>query len=396
MRNVEEHIPSNWQVKKFENVAYLRHGYQFRTYDFTEEGVKVFKITQIKSEGSIDISGCSLISEERLEYFERVKLSRGDILMALTGATIGKIARFNSDETILQNYRVGNFFPLNDQELNKDFFYYFLSSDFFFNQILARQTQSAQQNIGKEEINQMSLILPPLPTQKRIAEILGALDDKIELNLQMNKTLEEMAMALYKHWFVDTSSTQSIPLSDYIELNPRLSIKKKQSAKFVEMKAVPENNPCISYYFMKEFNSGTKFQNDDTLFARITPCLENGKTGFVDFLENGETGFGSTEFLILRAKEKISPYYVYCLSRDEEFRKHAIGTMVGTSGRQRVQNEPLMNYMVSKIDLDIMTSYHDTVAPYFKMIHNNTIENQTLTELRDYLLPILVSGEVIV
>ena len=154
-------IPEDWEVVKFRDYVELRHGYQFRQYDFTKGGIKVFKITQIKGDGSIDLSDCSFIDGSRVDEFRGIILKKGDILMALTGATIGKIARFKEEKEIyLQNYRVGNFIPLNENNLSKDFLYFFLCSNLFLNQMFARITQSAQQNIGKEEINNMVLILP--------------------------------------------------------------------------------------------------------------------------------------------------------------------------------------------------------------------------------------------
>src|SRR5436853_4416145 len=82
----------------------------------------------------------------------------------------------------------------------------------------------------------------------------------------------------------------------------------------------------------RDGRSGSKFRNGDTLLARITPCLENGKTGFVDFLPEGEVGRGSTEFIVLRSK-RVTPEFVYCLARTYEFRENAIKSMVGSSGR---------------------------------------------------------------
>ncbi|NPD86027.1 hypothetical protein HNS38_14735 [Lentimicrobium sp. L6] len=191
-------IPKDWEAVEFSSVAELKHGFQFRTHDFTDDGVKVFKITQINKNGSVDISACDFIDADRLKDFEKYILHKGDILMALTGATIGKIARYYENEICLQNYRVGNFFSQDNDVLSKDYLYHFLTSKYFFNQILARQTQSAQQNIGKDEINKMVLFLPPLSIQNKIATILTSLEDKIELNRQMNQTLEETAQTLFQ------------------------------------------------------------------------------------------------------------------------------------------------------------------------------------------------------
>ena len=188
---------------------------------------------------------------------------------------------------------------------------------------------------------------PHLPTQTRIAAILSALDDKIELNRQTNATLEAIAQAIFKEWFVDfrfpgatgemqDSELGPIPkewrvgrLEDICELNPLLSLKKGTLAKYVEMKNLSQSSLSVEKHREREFASGSKFQNGDTLLARITPCLENGKTGFVDFLDGKEIGWGSTEFIVLRGRGHINPYYIYCLSRFPSFREFAIQSMVG-------------------------------------------------------------------
>jgi type I restriction enzyme S subunit len=227
-------IPEHWNVVEFEDVAELKHGYQFRTPDFTETGVKVFKITQIKSNGVIDISNCDFIARERVEDFERVVINKGDILMALTGATIGKVARYDDEDIILQNYRVGNFIPRDSEALSKDYFYYFLSSNLFFHQVLARQTQSAQQNIGKEEINRMQVILPPIEEQELIASALKSLDHKINLNRQTNQTLEHIAQAIFKSWFVDFEPTRAKIAAKQTDQDPERAAMAAISGKSLE------------------------------------------------------------------------------------------------------------------------------------------------------------------
>jgi type I restriction enzyme S subunit len=183
-------------------------------------------------------------------------------------------------------------------------------------------------------------------------------------------------------------------LRDLIDLNPTLRLTQGTEASFVEMKALPIDVMSVSEIARKEFSGGAKFQNGDTLFARITPCLENGKTAFVDFLNDNEIAFGSTEFLVMRAINGVSKYWIYCLARDLNFRRFSISTMVGTSGRQRVQNDPFLSYPIANPPIDIFQSFSFTVDGWFSQIRLNTIENQTLTTLRDTLLPKLISGEV--
>lgn len=130
----------------------------------------------------------------------------------------------------------------------------------------------------------------------------------------------------------------TIRAADFVEFNPRLSIKKNSIATKVAMDKLQPFTKKIPATEQAEFAGGSKFCNDDTIMARITPCLENGKTAFVDVLAEGEVGFGSTEFIVMRARPGISdPQFVYYLATSPAFRNIAIKSMVGSSGRQRVQ-----------------------------------------------------------
>ena len=130
--------------------------------------------------------------------------------------------------------------------------------------------------------------------------------------------------------------------ADFIEFNPRLSIKKGAVATKIAMDKLKPFTNKIPETEKAEFGGGSKFCNGDTIMARITPCLENGKTAFVDILEDNEIAFGSTEFIVMRAREGISdPQFVYYLATSPMFRNVAIKSMVGSSGRQRVQQSVL-------------------------------------------------------
>lgn len=126
--------------------------------------------------------------------------------------------------------------------------------------------------------------------------------------------------------------------ADFIEFNPRLSIKKGEIATKIAMDKLQPFTKKIPVTEQAVFAGGTKFCNGDTIMARITPCLENGKTAFVDILDDGEIGFGSTEFIVMRAKPGVSDsQFIYYLATSPTFRNIAIKSMVGSSGRQRVQ-----------------------------------------------------------
>ena len=161
-------IPSHWEVKRFSHGIKLRHGYQFRDYDFKTEGIKVVKITQLSPKGFLDLSKATLIDKNRLSRFQDIIINKGDILMALTGGTIGKIIRVSGvKEPLLQNYRVGAFFPTS-QKLLKDYLFHILSSNSFLSQIFKDLSETGQPNIGKEDLSKMYFANPPIKEQIEI------------------------------------------------------------------------------------------------------------------------------------------------------------------------------------------------------------------------------------
>ncbi|MFH2032760.1 MAG: restriction endonuclease subunit S [Bacteroidota bacterium] len=134
-------------------------------------------------------------------------------------------------------------------------------------------------------------------------------------------------------------------LEDIAFVNPTESLRNGKKAKKVAMEILQPFTKKIHSYPIEEYKGGVKFKNGDTLVARITPSLENGKTAFVDFLDENEIGFGSTEFIVLREKENVSyNHFLYYLAISPEFRKAAILSMTGSSGRQRVQTEVVKNH----------------------------------------------------
>ena len=144
----------------------------------------------------------------------------------------------------------------------------------------------------------------------------------------------------------------------------------------------------------RDGNSGSKFRNGDTLFARITPCLENGKTGFVQFLPNDEvSAFGSTEFIVLRSRT-LTPELVYLLARSDAFRENAIKSMSGASGRQRVREACFNTFYLANPDQETLIKFGEIVRPMFKLAHSLSQKNLNLRTTRDLLLPKLISGEI--
>lgn len=148
--------------------------------------------------------------------------------------------------------------------------------------------------------------------------------------------------------------TKLVKLGDVAVINPRLRLEKNEVARKIPMEALTPFQKKIDSYSFEKYSGGVKFQNGDTLVARITPSLENGKTSYVDILESNEVAFGSTEFIVLRAdKNVLDEEYLYYIATSDDFRQVSIQSMTGTSGRQRVQNEAVSSYEFKLPPLDV-------------------------------------------
>lgn len=262
-------------------------------------------------------------------------------------------------------------------------------------------------------LNEIEIPVPSLPTQQKIVAILSPYDDLIENNTRRIKILEEMAQDIYREWFVHfrfpghegirmvESELGLIPeewkvvkVPDAIIINPRIRLPKEGIKPFLSMNCLSENTMNVNIIEYREGNSGSKYQNGDTLFARITPCLENGKTVFIQFLPTDlDIGFGSTEFIVLRSKT-LTPEFVYLLSRTDSFRDNAIKSMSGATGRQRVQEECFDKYYFAHPDEQTLNSFNKIIRPIFKTIFIFALKNANLRRTRDLLLPELISGNV--
>ena len=183
-------------------------------------------------------------------------------------------------------------------------------------------------------------------------------------------------------------------IADLIEFNPSRKLVRGIKAPYLEMSYLSNNTFSPSNWRMREFSSGMRFINKDTLLARITPCLENGKAAYIKFLKDGQVAWGSTEFIVMRPKIEIHPFFAYTLARNDEFRDYAIGCMEGSSGRQRVNVDYLANYSI-KIPSRLTIHKFNEIAAFIEpKLHANAMQILTLQKLRDTLLPKLISGEV--
>jgi type I restriction enzyme S subunit len=337
-----------------------------------------------KTEGNIAVFGGNGI----LGYCDQSNYNDETIIIGRVGAYCGSVFYQNRPIWVSDNALAVK--P--KEKFSAKFLYYFLQN-------LKLNTfagGSSHPLVTQTLINSIDvLITNNYIEQIAITSILSGLDNKIDLLHRQNKTLELLAETLFEKWFIEETKEnwEEAVLDKYVFFDPKEKLVRNNSCQFFEMKCLSNVDMNISEGIQRIISSASSFRNMDTLLAKITPCLENGKTGFVMHLNANEIARGSTEFIVMRSKGIVSPYWIYCLARNNDFRDHAILSMTGTSGRQRVQIDLLKSIKV-KVDKSRMHEFHRTVDPFFKKIKSNQTQIRTITQLRDTLLPKLMTGDI--
>lgn len=369
-------------------------GSQLHAEDYVEVGTPIITVEHLGNNRIIH-SNLPKVSDEDRERLSRFALQTGDIVFSRVGSVDRRAIVHAEEDGWLFSGRCLRVRP-DKTKIDNGYLSYFFGAPTFKEHIRKIAVGATMPSLNTKILGNIRIFFPPLPEQRAIAAILGALDDKIELNRRMNRTLEAMAQALFKEWFVDEAEEEwgGSPVSEVVDINPARPLKKGEMATYLDMANMPTYGHRAIEWVKRPFGSGTRFMNGDTLLARITPCLENGKTAFVDFLNDGEIGWGSTEFIILRPKPPLPPEFGYYLARDENFRNHVIKNMTGTSGRQRAPASCLDQYLIAVPPADLARNFGDSVRIFMAKIRSNDEQSRTLAALRDALLPKLLSGEV--
>ncbi|MGO2561689.1 restriction endonuclease subunit S [Psychrobacter sp.] len=316
-------MASDWIEKNLGNCFHLENGFAFKSREFVEDGIPVIKIKNIKA-GFFNEQNFSYVNEnyltEKLDKVARIN----DILVSMSGnrhdgnpeTWVGKAALFKKRTPYLINQRVAALRVIEDTEVDSRFVSYSLSSWAYQQWFISIATSSGgQANLSPKQILDTSILLPPLVEQKAIAHILGSLDDKIELNRQMNETLEAMTQALFKSWFVgfDPVIDNALAAGNAI---PEVFAKRAGLRKTIEKK----DNSDIQALFPDEFEfteemgwipKGWAVSNVGTEFNTVgggTPSTKNS-----DFWENGDISWttpkdlsGNQSKILLNTDRKIT------------------------------------------------------------------------------------------
>lgn len=358
---------------------------------YCDEGISL-----VRSQNVLDFNfskeGLAFINDEQAKKLSNVEVHSGDVLLNITGDSVARACLMDDDYLPARVNQHVAIIRGNSHKIMNGYVLYYLQwrKEYLLQLASAGATRNA---LTKAMIEQLELDLPPLDSQQQIVAILDSLQSKIQLSQKTNDNLQQQAFSVFDN-LIANAENNDCTVSDYAFLNPKRTLTKNQVARSIDMSQLSTSGAFPSGWKMKPFNGGMRFTNGDTLLARITPCLENGKTAFIDFLDDGEVAFGSTEYIVLAPKNGTPPEMLYCLARYPAFVDYAVKNMNGSSGRQRVSAETVGQYRLPLFDKHSLVLFKEVVSPMFLKMRYNSLENMRLTELRDALLPKLMSGEI--
>ena len=417
--SVSEVVDSVFEYRPIGYGASVFSGFAFKSSDLKGEGIPVIKIGNIQNR-VVDYSNTQFFPEEKVtSRHEKYFLSDGDVLIAMTGqGSVGRVGKIRilDSKKILLNQRVGKF-AVDNINLDNNYLYYIISSPLYESILFNAGTGSGQPNLSPQDILSVEIPYPDIKEQKAIAATLSVLDDMIELNNQINKTLEEMAQAIFKSWFVDfepfkngefeESELGLIPKGwKIVELEEICSIQngfafkssdyQDTGCRLIRTTNITSNgyvnNNDIKFlpqsFYESEKYKNYRFECFDTVLVMVGASI--GKIGLIT--EYNLPSLQNQNMWRFRANNReISSVYIhYVVRRVNEF----VSNWATGSARDFYRKESFQRAKCVLPPKNVMKEFRLLTDSLFIQISSNIMENALLLEIRDILLPKLMSGEI--
>lgn len=250
---------------------------------------------------------------------------------------------------------------------------------------------SVRGGITWDDICRLELPIPPIEKQLEIVNSYKAITERIALKKKINDNLEATAQAYFDNLFFSCDDTDCT-LADIALVNPSRPLSKGVEARCFDMSTLPTSGCIPTGDTTKPYNGGVRFINGDTLIARITPCLENGKAAYINILNEGEVAFGSTEYIVFASKDDIPSCFYYFLIRNSKFVTFALQFMNGSSGRQRVSGEELASFPLMIPSKEKLAAFNKVGKLVLEQMKESTEEIQFLKQLQETITATLSSN----
>lgn len=418
----------NSDSMQLSDIANIQGGFAFKSTDFQSEGIAVVKIANIQPP-FVSLASVDRVASDKLTNLDRFKLSNSDILMAMTGATVGKVGRFKETEPAYLNQRVARISAKKGRQFD-DFIYAVVSQPRFDQLIEGASAGSAQANISANGIGSVQIPRTSDAEQLAIGKVARAIDDRITLLRESNETLEAIAQTLFKSWFVDfdpvsAKSEGKLPegmneataalfpdafdetdlgivprewristLSEVANLNEASWSARTAPSEvsYVDLAGVKKNvfDAPQSYLFSDAPSRARRIlRSSDCIVGTVRPG--NRSFGFIARAENNLTA--STGFAVLSPKRKDVAAFVYlCATREANIDR--LASLADGGAYPAVKPELVAATTCVMPTDEVMKAFDGIAKPLLDSIEANSSQAQTLASLRDTLLPRLISGRL--
>ena len=397
------------KYKVIKDICEIVNGYAFNSKDFTDAGIPVIKIKNVKP-NKIILDGLTYVPKEIAEKRSDYLIKVNDILLTMTGnradgspdSWVGKSAIFKDGGRYLLNQRVAIIRPKSD-EVDVEYLSYYLSSwatQLYF--IKRANSSGGQANISPAIVGEYEIPIPELGIQKKIAGILSVLDEKIRINDKINENLEQQIETILLKT-IDNADTQPVKLGDYLYIKGRIGwkgLKKSEYLPVSNYRIINGESLTLSGIDWNKagYISAERYEESPEIMLNIGDILLSkdgtiGKIGYVDKLET-PTSVASGIFVIRNTRQaEISTQFIYYLLKSRLFKAFITSRTEGSVIPHLYQKD-FTEFEFQLPSPDDMKTFDDTTAAMFSMVFSNLNENERLIHLRDSLLPKLMSGEL--
>ena len=301
------------------------------------------------------------------------------------------VALYDEEEPAIVSPAYFMFEVVDNSILNEDYLMMWFRRPEFDRICWLHTDGSVRGGITWDDICRLELPIPPIEKQLEIVNSYKAITERIALKKKINDNLEATAQAYFDNLFFSCDDTDCT-LADIALVNPSRTLSKGVEARCFDMSTLPTSGCIPTGDTTKPYNGGVRFINGDTLIARITPCLENGKAAYINILNEGEVAFGSTEYIVFASKDDIPSCFYYFLIRNSKFVTFALQFMNGSSGRQRVSGEELASFPLMIPSKEKLAAFNKVGKLVLEQMKEATEEIQFLKQLQETITATLSSN----
>ena len=387
----------SWEMKRIGEVCDVIPGFAFKSKDLGETGIPVVKIGNITDDYRVDIDSIQYLPESLIkEMHEKFMLANDDIVIAMTGATAGKVGRIRcpKEQVLLLNQRVAKFKPRN---INPDFFWSAISTPRYRTIFYGLGGGAAQPNMSGEQIEDVKIPYPPPTVQDRIASILSAYDDLIENNRRRIQLLEQAARLRYKEWFVHLRfpSHERIKIKDGVPEGWRKKTFGEVAENFdrfrVPLSVLERENrvgpyPCHGAAGILGYIDDFLFDGRFLLIGEDGTVFTRSGSAMLQFVEG--KFWVSNHAHVVRGNS-VSTEFLYCFMSHYSIQPHVTGV-----AQPKLSQKNLNRIEMLVPSTELNTLFSDVMEPLFQQAFKLKSQIDTIAKARDLLLPRLMNGQV--